>query len=332
MYLKQLIDQLKADFDPTANELEQQIDHALYQLIQHSAEVPYPGEGQTLKRWKILSQVAAIDLSLAKIFESHLDVLAILHELHAGPEQIVGLAAIWAAEGGPEPLELEHGLLSGIKPWCSAAEQVQQALVTYRDEEERSQLLLVDMTQDGIEIDTSAWHAVGMQYTQTAAVTFDKVQAKLISKPNYYLDRAGFWHGAAGVAACWYGATAKLAGFLKQAMQHQSNAFREMYLGEVSSKLYASQALFYEAAKQIDADLKHSHELIVRSLRAEVENTALAVLELTGKALGAAPYCQQADFARCAADLPVFIRQSHAAFDLQRIGQLSMGDAPSWAL
>lgn len=134
------------------------------------------------------------------------------------------------------------------------------------------------------------------------------------------------------MAACWYGATAKLAGFLKQAMQHQSNAFREMYLGEVSSKLYASQALFYEAAKQIDADPKHSHKLMVRSLRAQVEDTALSVLELTGKALGAAPYCQQADFARCAADLPVFIRQSHAAFDLQRIGQLSMGDAPSWAL
>ena len=332
MYLKQLIEQLKVEFDPTAADLEQQIDYVLHQLIQHSFEVPYPGEGQTLKRWQILSRVAEIDLSLAKLYESHLDVLAILHELHADPEQIVGLTAIWAAEGSSEPFQLEHGLLSGIKPWCSAAGQVQQALLTYRDEEERSQLLLVDMTQDGIQINTNAWYAVGMQYTRTAEVNFNQVKTKTISKPNYYLERHGFWHGAAGVAACWFGATLKLARFLKHAIHHKSNPFKEMYLGEVSSKLYATRALFHETAKLIDADPKHNHELIIRALRAQVEDTTLAVLELCGKALGAAPYCQQADFARCAADLPVFIRQSHAAFDLQRIGQLTMEDEQTWAL
>ncbi|MCO8068133.1 acyl-CoA dehydrogenase [Acinetobacter schindleri] len=332
MYLKQLVEQLKVEFNSSSTDPEQRIDHALHQLIPHSLEVPYPGEGQTLKRWQILSQVAAIDLSLAKLYESHLDVLAILHELHADPEQIVGLTAIWAAEGGPKPLQLEDDLLSGIKPWCSAAGQVQQALLTYRDKEEHSQLLLVDMTQHGIQINTSAWHAVGMQYTRTAEVSFNQVKVKTISKPDYYLDRHGFWHGAAGVAACWFGATLKLAGYLKHAMHHKTNPFREMYLGEVSSKLYATRALFHETAKLIDADPRHNHELMIRALRAQVEDTALAVLELCGKALGAAPYCQEADFARCVADLPVFIRQSHAAFDLQCIGQLTMEDEQTWAL
>ena len=67
-------------------------------------------------------------------------------------------------------------------------------------------------------------------------------------------------------------------------------------------------------------------------MRAQVEATALNVLTQVGKALGAAPYCEQPHFARLAADLPVFIRQSHAAFDLERIGELSVQEEELWTL
>ena len=46
-------------------------------------------------------------------------------------------------------------------------------------------------------------------------------------------------------------------------------------------------------------------------------------MEVVGQALGAAPFCRNAHFARLSADLPVFIRQSHGAFDLQKIGELT---------
>ena len=52
------------------------------ELVEISAQVPYPASGDTLKRWQILSQVSASNLSLGKLFESHLDALAILHELN----------------------------------------------------------------------------------------------------------------------------------------------------------------------------------------------------------------------------------------------------------
>ncbi len=86
MPLAQLIKHLQTEFTPDCQNLEQEIDAALAQLIQYSLDVPYPGEGQTFRRWQILSQVAALDLSLAKIFESHLDALAILHELREDTE------------------------------------------------------------------------------------------------------------------------------------------------------------------------------------------------------------------------------------------------------
>lgn len=331
MPLEQLITHLQIEFTPNRQNLEQQIEAALAQLIPYSLDIPYPGEGQTFQRWQILSQVATLDLSLAKIFESHLDALAILHELRVDTAQATRLHAVWAAEGGPQPLRLQQDLLSGLKLWCSAAEQVQQALLTYRNQAGQSQLLLVDLQQPGIQINTDTWQAVGMQPTRTAEVSFQRVTAEKIAGPNAYLERPGFWHGAAGVAACWFGATLKIAAYLHQATLQKPNLFKQMYLGEVFSQIVAIRALFKAVAAEIDAAPQFSHEQMIRALRAQVEATALSVIELSGKALGAAPFCQTADFARCVADLQVFLRQSHAAFDLQAIGEL-VPENEAWTL
>jgi hypothetical protein len=40
-----------------------------------------------------------------------------------------------------------------------------------------------------------------------------------------------------------------------------------------------------------------------------------------GRAVGAGPLCREPKFARAMADLPVFLRQSHAERDLAALGQ-----------
>ena len=63
------------------------------------------------------------------------------------------------------------------------------------------------------------------------------------------------------------------------------------------------------------------------------EAAAQAVLEETGRALGATPFCRDAGFARAAADLPVFIRQSHGDRDDAALARaiLTMEESP-WDL
>ena len=46
----------------------------------------------------------------------------------------------------------------------------------------------------------------------------------------------------------------------------------------------------------------------------------LRVLGEVGRALGAAPFCRDARFARMAADLPVYLRQSGADRDADALG------------
>lgn len=279
-------------------------------------------DSPTLLRWQVLAYISGIDLTLAKWFESHLDALSILYELGYGETQ-QGLWAVWAAEGHPNPIRYQDGKINGSKSWCSGAHIVDYALMTYRDDDGKSQLLTVAMNQSGIDIDNSAWQAVGMQATDTATVTFNHVAATKVGAPNAYLDRVGFWHGAAGVAACWYGATASLASYLIESYQQKPNDYKAMYLGQISSDLAVSRQYLHQVAYLIDSQPEDNHELAIRQLRTNIEQLARQVIETVGQALGAAPFCGNAHFATLSADLTVFIRQSHGAFDLQRIGELT---------
>jgi hypothetical protein len=301
------------------------------QLVQLSHDIPHPGQGRTLERWQTLAQVAALDLNLVKWFESHLDALSILSELGHDTEHLT--YAVWAAEGSAKPIVVENGLCHGIKSWCSGAGIVEKALLTYRDENKDAQLILVDLRKANTQIDHSVWKAVGMCNTATAEIYFDGVAVEKIGISNEYLTRAGFWHGAAGVAACWYGASRRLAKSLYEQIKLKPHPYKKMYLGEVSTALHLNRRYFYDVAKSIDQSPKETHEYQIRMLRQFTEQTARMVIDRVGLALGAAPFCQDEKFSQLAADLGVFIRQTHGAFDLEHIGNLAIEqEAEQWVL
>lgn len=314
----------------------------LHAILPLCHKIPHPGSGNTLLRWQILAYVAGQDLTLVKWLESHLDAMSILHELgygHLYLDHPTKLWAVWAADGHCIPIKFcakkntsdagsLPGSCSGVKTWCSGANVVDFGLMTYRHEQNQSQLLVIDMKNHGdtIHIDNHTWQAVGMQATDTATLSFLQTPALQINDPTVYdrnyLNRAGFWHGGAGVAACWYGATVTIAAYLCHSYQQKPNAFKAMYLGQISSQLAVIQHYFYHVAQRIDRKPNDSHVLAIRQLRQQAELTARHVLEYVGQALGATPFCQNAHFARLSADLTVFIRQSHGAFDAQAIGEL----------
>lgn len=304
----------------------------LRELVRLAKNLPYPASGQTYQRWQMFAQVAGYDLSLAKLFESHCDALSILNELGYQDEIDDQTWAVWAAEGGPAPVQVENNHCSGIKTWCSGAEFIQKALMSYNDKQGQAQLCIVELAHPSVQVDLRHWQAVGMQGTQTAQVHFDNTPVTVIGQPNRYLERPGFWHGAAGVAACWYGAAVRLVSFLQKSCQTHPNAFKKMYLGELAQQLSVTKQFFQYVAELIDDEPMLSHEREIRILRAQTEQCCQSVIQHVGKALGARPYCEEAIFSQLIADLPVFIRQSHAAFDYESIAELCLLEKSLWEL
>lgn len=307
--------------------------------------LPLPGSGRTLDRWNTLAAVAAIDLSLAKLFEGHTDALAILAEL--GCKELAGdrlTWGTWAAEGrdGRALIESVSGdqvELSGGKNWCSGAGFVDQGLITAWHADGRGpQLVAVPMKQPGVSVHREGWHAVGMAESCSFDIRFDRARGTLVGELGDYLSRPGFWQGGAGIAACWYGGAMALGRAVHAAVRgstapNETDGFRLAALGKVDVALQLTATALRDAARAIDADPKADIRMKALEVRLAAERCALLVADEAGRSLGAAAFCRDARFARLAADLPVFVRQSHGERDYSALGSLLAAvEEPAWNL
>ncbi|WP_288898886.1 acyl-CoA dehydrogenase family protein [uncultured Delftia sp.] len=303
-------------------------------VAQGADRLPLPGHGHTLQRWRALAEVAAHSLSLAKLYEGHTDALAILSELQADLATEGLRWAVWCAEPPGErvqatptaPHAAAHAgmavQLSGHKPWCSGARAVDRALVSGWLADGRRCLIAVTMDQPGIRRDDSHWQAVGMAASASADVHFDGATGVLVGEPGQYLSRPGFHHGGAGVAACWHGAAARIASHLQQAVGQREDPHRQAHLGALDVALAGAAGLLRDAAARIDATPSDPCLLAVSRARLAVEAAAEEVLRRVPRAIGPGPLCKNRGLAQLMADLPVFIRQSHAERDQAALGRL----------
>ncbi|WP_043195803.1 acyl-CoA dehydrogenase [Pseudomonas putida] len=308
------------DLDPLLPELLQALRAEQLDLL------PLPGHGRTLERWQALARVAGCDLGLAKLYEGHTDALAILAECGAAQHAHDGIWGMWAAEPPDARARIvaRHGQrvqLQGRKAWCSGALQIDRALLTAW-ENDQPQLVAIELSHPSQRIQAEQWQAVGMASTASVTVEFDDSPGLAIGAPGQYLSRPGFWQGGAGIAACWYGAAEALAGYLREhCSKPRPDPHADAHLGAVDAALYGARAALRKCAAWIDQHPKDDASFEVRRTRAQIEQAVEQVIQHVGRALGATPFCRSGHFARLSADLPVYLRQSHAERDLAELGQ-----------
>ncbi|WNZ81795.1 acyl-CoA dehydrogenase family protein [Pseudomonas sp. P108] len=298
--------------------------------------LPLPGSGHTLERFQCLAEVGGHDLGLCKLFEGHTDALAIIEQLGGTPTP-GSTWGMWAAEPPQARVKVSPAghmvALHGRKAWCSGAAVLSHALLTAWDADDQQQLVAVALDQPGVTITEQGWQAVGMGATGSVEVLFDGAEAQAIGNPGDYLQRAGFWQGGIGIAACWYGAARQIAEALRNHCGQRPEPHALAHLGAVDSALQAAADVLRFSALHIDAHPEDNAELLARRARAVVEQSTEQVMREVGRALGAGPFCKDRHFARLSADLPVFLRQSHAERDLAALGQMVAGQsAEAWAL
>jgi len=290
-------------------------------------DAPTPGGGETAVRFAMLRSLGRHDLSLARLAEGHLDALAILDE--AGAERREGTFGVWAA-GPVEALRAKRSAsgwrLDGIRGWCSGAGNLTHALVRAAASD-GERLFVVSLDQRGITPILGSWPAIGMAATSTLDVRFEQVELppdEAVGAPGFYLMRKGFWLGAAGVAAVWLGGSEAIAGVARE--HAGDDAHRLAHVGWISARLGAMESLLRTTAETIDmvAPDCGTVEYRVRILRAEIAQTAAAILDRTGRATGAGPLAHDREHAQRVADLTLYIRQTHAEADLEQLGRLEL--------
>jgi hypothetical protein len=313
-------------------------EHRLAELLATGADqLPRPGGGRTRERWQALADVAAEDVALAKLFEGHTDARAILDELGGAPPPAGSVWGTWAAEPPFARVELSEGPegvhLNGRKAWCSGSDVVSHALLTAWNSAGQQCLVAVSMLAPGVQATKDGWHAVGMGRAASGDVLFQDTPAVLVGEPGSYLERPGFWQGGGGIAACWYGGALPLAAAVADQVAKRDDPHAAAHLGAIDVTLRSTRALLIEAATWIDEHPQASAQRVAGQVRAAAETTVGLVLDRAGRALGAGPLCRDESIAQRFADLPVFVRQSHAERDLAALGrQICGGTDNGWRL
>lgn len=281
-------------------------------------------------RWQVLATLGAVDLTVARAVEPHLDAVAILHE--AQEQRLLADTCTWGvyAAEGPRRLraqrDREGWSLEGEKPWCSLAGSVSHALLTAWVDDDRRALFAVRLDDPGIfPLDGPGWVARGLSHVTSTGLRLDDVWAEPVGGPGWYLERPGFWWGGVGVAAVWYGATVAVARRLREACaRREPDQVALLHLGRVDTLLATGRAALREAAEGGDAE----PSLVAARTRQVVADAAAEVLDVVGRALGPGPLATEEEHARRVADLQLYLRQHHAERDLARQGELVLTGRP----
>lgn len=268
------------------------------------------GESDRASLWSTLATIGAVDLGAARVVEPHLDALSILAQ--AGiPVDMEQTWGVFASEAPGTTTEVDDGVLSGVKQWCSLAGSLDRALVTAS-----GRLWSVDLHHPGVQVDTSAWVARGLVEIPSGPVAFDDVPATPIGDAGWYLSRPGFHWGSLAVAACWFGGAVGIARSVFDTAAARPGEISSMHLGAIDEQLESARSVLTAAADATDDDPR----LLAKRVRATVARTVDDVLLRAGHALGPAPLALDATHAKRVADLQLYIRQHHAEHDLASLG------------
>ena len=289
-----------------------------------ASRLPLPGSGSggTARRWQGLADVAAQDLSLARLVEGHVDALAILAEL-GGPRPGAGdLLGVWAAR--PEQLTAARSgggwVLDGHKPFCSGSTALDAALVTAT-------------TPDGVRLflvpgaagrpDPSSWQPLGMEATRSETLHFAGIEvadAATVGGPGAYVDRPGFGHGGCGVAACWWGGATALLGDVRAALRDRAGPLQLAGYATAALAVDGAARALRSAAVDVDA-APRDVDVALRCAATTRIVTATAcreVLALAAAHLGTSVLATRPDVAERFTDLTTYLTQfrDESAVDL----------------
>ena len=299
------------------------------------AVLPLPGRGRTLELWRGLAELAAVDLTVVRALEPHLDAQAILaqaaEEGYAVPDAS-GVWGVFAAEGADPRLELRDGRLTGRKPWCSLAGLLDKALVTAWVSPHERGLVAVDLHQPGVRAVEEPWVARGLRSVQSTALDLHDVPGVPVGPPNWYLTRGGFAWGGLGVAAVWFGGAAGLARRMWAAAQERDpDQVGLALLGAVDAALTGAGATLAEAAAAVDQGLVRGEHAWPRCVRTRhvVHDACETVLAAVAHGLGPAPLVGEEEHAARVADLQLYLRQHKAERDAAVVGRAVADGMPT---
>ncbi|MBC5800034.1 MAG: acyl-CoA dehydrogenase [Candidatus Eremiobacteraeota bacterium] len=326
------------------------LEESLFTLACSDARgVPLAGRAAELVALRV---VGARDLSLARLYEGHLNGAQLVARHGTAEQRARSLAdigagrvfGVWNTQEADDPLRISirgDGItLDGAKTWASGAGTITRPVVTALRADGTTQLCLIPIERVATAVDRSGWRPHGMQRSDSFRIAFDGVELRaddLIGAPGAYDRQPWFWGGAWRFAAAQSGAVERLfvetAAYLR-ARGRDGDTFQRARLAEMRMGLHcAVHWLRAAAAAWSDFDTAETAAGAARVIdvvdmaRTSVETIAVDTIARVLRSVGASGLIEPQPFGPLVRDLEMYLRQPAPDAAVVRIGIAAFAEA-----
>lgn len=276
---------------------------------------------------RALFQIGGAHLSMARLFEGHVNAFALLWQYGNAAQRLRlmryvregGLLGVWNAPAPEGPLRLvesgEGFRLSGKKIYASGAGAIPRPLLTATTPDGRLLMLWCDVTH--AVVDLSGWRVQGMRATATGTVHLDDVLVagdELFGADQDYHRQPAFSGGAWRFVAAQLGAAGALVDLMKQALVASGRAqdpHQRARLAEAAMRLETGRLWTVAAARMADDPSYAVEETIayVGMARLVVEQASMDIIALAQRSIGLRSMHEENPAERICRDLATYLRQ-----------------------
>ncbi len=293
---------------------------------------------------RLLREVAAVDLSLGRLIEGHVNALSLIEiyadaglRASAARDAAQGhLFGVWGADAAPA-VQAERNLLTGAKRYASGLGAVSRAVVSAATPE--GQRLFVIAADDTARQDQSSWDMSGMQQSHSGRFDCDGLTGRPLGPPDIYTREPHFVGGTWRIAAVTLGATIGLidrASRVLASRDHLDSEAQLLRLGPLAGRVVAAWPAIERAGRIASGpegaaapERAAALSVSMRLLTEDLGQDAIAAIE---RSVGLQMFAATDPVGAAARDLACYMRQAaRDAFTLTT-GRAFLGGASlgSW--
>ena len=276
---------------------------------------------------EVLSTIGRASLPWARLYEGHVNAVKLIilygcelqnremaHRVHHNE-----LYGVWGADDRQtvQIVDDNPGLvLSGAKRFASGSGSVTQAVIPAKDQRDRQQLLIVDVSEAD-RADLSNWTAAGMRASQSGRYELTGIEIDgrhILGEPGDFTKEPWFIGGIWRCAAAQLGAIEQIVEETRlhlQELDRLGDPFQLQRLGEAIMAARTARLWVRDAALKVEAEADIPASVAAAGMaRLMVEQSGLEVMRLAQRSIGMAAFDQAHPVERLCRDLSVYLRQA----------------------
>lgn len=297
---------------------------------------------------ELLREIGRGSLAVGRIYEGHVNALRLIHSFGTAEQKsrwsgdaLDGCCfGIWNTGRPEEDVKFVKGqdgkiFLEGAKVFASGAEWVDRPIISAKNFDGGSQLLVIAPAGSGLEFDRTTWDPMGMAGSVSHRLDVTGVEVfteMLLGQPDCYARQPWLSGGAMRFAAVQLGGAEALLEITRQHLRatgRTDHAYQEERVSKMLTDCESGRLWLGGAAERAEAAESEPERLVhyVGMMRSAIEGICFRTIQRAHQCVGLQGMLRPHAMERVSRDLMTYLRQPNPDGSLMGAGRYALGIA-----